>query len=94
LAQPWAARTWCNPPYSQKEKWLRKAILEAQRGCLVVCLLPANTDTAWFHDLVLGKAEVRFFRGRIRFIGWKGTPIEQPRNGSLLAIYRGRDSSD
>lgn len=88
LAQEWRGRVWLNPPYSDPAPWLEKAI-EAQRaGALTVALLPASTDTAWFHDLVLPYAEVRFVRGRVRFYGWEGTPIGSPRTGSIIVIYR------
>ena len=92
LAQLWTGRVWLNPPYSAPAPWLRKAIASVARpGCaLVVALLPARTETGWFHDLVIGgAAEIRFVRGRLRFLGWERTPIPAPRNPSLLAIYRG-----
>jgi phage N-6-adenine-methyltransferase len=90
LAQPWFGRVWMNPPFSNPEPWLKKAIAETEAGRaeMVVALLPASTDTAWFHEHVLGKAEVRFRRGRIKFIGWRGTPIGSPKGGTVFAIYR------
>lgn len=94
LSQPWRGRVWLNPPYSNPAPWLRKAIAEttAGRASVVVALLPAATDTAWFHDLVQYRAEVRFRRGRIKFIGWLGTPIGSPKAGTVYAIYRGLTS--
>ena len=58
-----------NPPYGRTiGLFMRKALTEANRGCVVVCLVPARTDTAWYHDTVIaGRAEVRFLRGRLRF---------------------------
>lgn len=90
LARPWFGKVWMNPPFSDPSPWLRKAIEEtlSGRADLVVALLPAATDTRWFHDLVLGKAEVRFRRGRIKFHGWMGTPIGSPKAGTVFAIYR------
>lgn len=68
LAQPWMGRVWCNPPYGREiGKWVQKAFETAARGGLVVMLLPARTDTRWFHDYIYGKAEVRFIRGRLKF---------------------------
>jgi phage N-6-adenine-methyltransferase len=91
LSQEWRGRVWLNPPYSDPAPWLRKAIREtaAGRADVVVALLPASTDTGWFHDLVKHRAEVRFRRGRIKFLGWMGTPIGSPKAGSMFAIYRG-----
>lgn len=68
LAQPWVGRVWCNPPYGREiGKWVKKAFETAARGGLVVMLLPARTDTRWFHDYIYGKADVRFIRGRLKF---------------------------
>jgi hypothetical protein len=58
-----------NPPYGREvAAWTRKARLEAERGTLVVGLLPASTDLAWWHEDVVGHAEVRYIRGRVRFL--------------------------
>lgn len=69
LARSWAGeRVFCNPPYGRKEipRWLTKRF-EAE---LSVYLLPARTDTEWWHEWVLKEAaEIMFFRNRIRFIG-------------------------
>ena len=51
LAQEWQGVCWMNPPYGREiGKWIRKAYEESLRGALVVCLVPARTDTAWWHD--------------------------------------------
>ena len=91
LWQRWApARCWMNPPYgSASTRWVRKAADEAARGALVVGLLPARTDTVWFHEHVLeAGAEVRFLRGRVAF-DLPGIRI-RPRAPfpSLIAIWR------
>ena len=68
LRQPWGGAVWCNPPYGVGIRhWVRKARESAQGGAIVVCLLPARTDTEWWHDDVLPYAEVRFIRGRLKF---------------------------
>lgn len=67
LAQDWSGkRCWMNPPYGREiGKWVQKA---AQGGAqTVVCLLPARTDTRWWHDYIQDKAEVRFIKGRLKF---------------------------
>ena len=69
LSQEWAGTVWCNPPYGRQiGKWVKKA---HDSDCTVVMLLPARTDTAWFHDYIYGKAEIRFVRGRLKFGGAK-----------------------
>lgn len=70
LAQDWSSeRVFMNPPYGREVyAWTRKAREEAARGALVVGLLPASTDLAWWHEDVVGHAEVRYIRGRVRFL--------------------------
>lgn len=67
LAQNWTGTVWMNPPYGDViGRWVQKAHESAQAGATVVCLVPARTDTAWFHDHCL-PGEVRLIRGRLRF---------------------------
>lgn len=71
LAKDWTGeRVFMNPPYGREVyAWTRKARLEAAKGALVVGLLPASCDLAWWHeDVVAAGAEVRFIRGRVRFL--------------------------
>jgi phage N-6-adenine-methyltransferase len=69
LKQLWGNhRVFMNPPYGRDiTLWMRKAYEESLRGAMVVCLIPARTDTAWWHDYSM-KGEIRFVRGRIGFI--------------------------
>ena len=71
LAQDWGGyNVFCNPPYGRAIKeWGRKCSEEAKKpGTLVVLLIPARTDTAYFHDYIYHKVrEVRFIRGRLHF---------------------------
>ena len=72
LAHSWAGeRCYMNPPYGREiGPWVEKARREAERGALVVGLLPARTDTAWFHEHVYRAAtEIRFLKGRLKFEG-------------------------
>src|SRR5262245_7317586 len=70
LKQTWRGVCWMNPPYGREiGKWVSKAYQAAKEGATVVCLLPARTDTAWWHSYVLDAAEIRFVRGRLRFGG-------------------------
>lgn len=59
---------WLNPPYGRGIKdWIKKCDEEAQKGAKIVALLPARTDTKWFHNHIYRKYEVRFLKGRIYF---------------------------
>ena len=71
LTKNWGGRkVFCNPPYGKElKKWVRKCWQESQKpNTLVVMLIPARTDTAYFHDYIYHKArEIRFIRGRLHF---------------------------
>jgi site-specific DNA-methyltransferase (adenine-specific) len=71
LVKPWAPwRTFVNPPYGRGVgAWVEKAYNEYRKGAIVVMLLPARTDTLWFHKYIYHEAEIRFVKGRLRFGG-------------------------
>ena len=73
LMKPWHGRVWMNPPYGRAiGKWIKKAY-EASHlnwqhtGATVVCLIPARTDTRWWHDYCV-KGEITFIKGRLKFV--------------------------
>lgn len=70
LFQNWSGEIcWMNPPFGRLvQLWVKKALEESLSGATVVCLIPAKTNTNWWHELVIGRAEIRFVRGRIKFI--------------------------
>jgi site-specific DNA-methyltransferase (adenine-specific) len=86
LTKPWFGRVWMNPPYGRGIKdWISKA---ANSECEVVALLPARTDTRWFHDHIYGKADVEFLKGRIKFGGHKNAaPFP-----SMVVIFNKKES--
>jgi len=87
LAQNWAGHTvWMNPPYGREiGKWIKKAYLASKKpNTRVVCLLPARTDTRWFHNWCV-KGKIWFVRGRLKFGGRKtGAPFP-----SMVVIFDG-----
>jgi len=65
---------WLNPPYGRVIKdWMRKASEVAAEGGTVVCLVPARTDTHWWHDYCINAYEIRYIRGRLKFGGQKNS---------------------
>ena len=67
LKQRWDGVCWMNPPYGREiGQWMQKALRSSAEGATVVCLVPARTDTNWWHEYA-SKGEVRFIRGRLRF---------------------------
>lgn len=85
LRQSWCGTCWCNPPYGRRiGEWVKKA---ATSQATVVMLLPARTDTRWFHEYIYGKAETRFIKGRLKFGGNKNSaPFP-----SMICIFRNED---
>ncbi len=87
LANDWSGVVYMNPPYGRGiGAWCKKAVIEVLTGEMyksiavgpctrVVALLPAKTDTRWWHRYIQGRAHVEFLRGRLRF---HGTPASAP----------------
>lgn len=70
ISKNWGGyRVFCNPPYGRElPKWVKKAYEESRKPkTIVVMLIPARTDTRWFHDFIYHKAEIRFIKGRLKF---------------------------
>jgi hypothetical protein len=84
LAQSWAGeRGFGNPPYEDIGSWMRKALVSCAEGAFSQWLIPANTDTQWFHDYgCLG--QVDFFKGRLSFEDLTPPDIEVKRILALL----------
>lgn len=84
LKQVWAGVCWMNPPYGREiERWIAKAFESAKSGALVVCLVPARTDTRWWHKYVT-RGEIRYLRGRLKF----GTAENSAPFPSAIVIFR------
>lgn len=90
LAGVWAGRVWCNPPYGRGiGDWVAKGWSSAVLGqaAVVVMLLPARTDTRWFHDYCV-HGEIRFIKGRIKF----GECPNAAPFPSMVVIFRARSA--
>jgi len=91
LAQEWSGVCWMNPPYGREVgPWIRKAYETAQAGkAKVVALLPARTDTKWFHRYISGKAAIQFLEGRVKFFNRDGKygPATFP---SMIVVWKAK----
>ena len=86
LSQPWDGTCWCNPPYGRDiGQWVRRALFASVGGATVVMLLPARTDTKWFHDYIYKRAEIRFVKGRVKF----GNSKNSAPFPSMIVVFRG-----
>ena len=93
LIQDWSGETvFCNPPYGREiGKWVEKCYNEhVKHNVTVVMLIPARTDTTYFHEYIYKRAELRFVKGRIKFIqnGKEGDAAPFP---SMVVIYKRKE---
>ena len=85
LKQDWNGVCFMNPPYGREiSKWMQKAYESSKNGATVVCLVPARTDTSWWHNYA-SKGEVRFVRGRLKF----GDAASNAPFPSAVVVFRG-----
>jgi len=84
LSHDWSGRVWCNPPYSMNAQFVNHASEQRNNCSIIVMLLPARTDTRWFHDYVYGKAEIEFIKGRLKF----GDSKNSAPFPSMLVIFK------
>lgn len=84
LSKDWGThKVFMNPPYSDCASWIKKAYESSLSGATVACLVPARTDTKWFHEYAL-KGEIRFIKGRLKF----GNSKNSAPFPSILIIFR------
>lgn len=86
LSKNWGGyRVFCNPPYSNISDWVKKAWRESTKdNTLVVLLIPARTDTKYFHEYIYQRSEIRFIKGRLKF----GDSKNSAPFPSMVVIFR------
>ena len=88
LLQEWENESvFCNPPYSDIKLWVRKSYQEAKNNKVIVMLIPARTDTKYFHNYIYKIAEIRFIKGRISF-EFEGKKLGEAPFPSMIVIYK------
>jgi site-specific DNA-methyltransferase (adenine-specific) len=89
LKQDWGGHTvFCNPPYGRAIKdWVKKCSDESKKpDTIIVILIPARTDTRYFHQYIYHKAQIRFIKGRLKFSGNQASSGSAP-FPSMLVIF-------
>lgn len=88
LNKSWSGTVWMNPPYGKTMKqWMAKAVEACEtNGAIVVCLVPARTDTAWFWDYAM-RGEIRFIRGRLKYVQADGSNKQSAPFPSAIVIF-------
>lgn len=98
LAKNWGGldgNLFLNPPYGRELKlWVKKASeTQLKHNQYLVMLIPARTDTSYWHDYIFNHAEIKFLRGRLKFEvdGVSGDSAPFP---SALVVYKGGGNDD
>ena len=87
LSKQWQGSCWMNPPYGRHiGAWMKKAFEESKSGSTVVCLVPARTDTKWFHNIAC-KGKILLLKGRVKFIDPENSDKNSPPFPSMLVVY-------
>lgn len=86
LATEWGSVNFVNPPFKRIADWVRKGFTESQRGKTSVFLIPARTDTRWWHEYVMRGEGIRFIKGRIKYEGARfNAPFP-----SCVVVFKGK----
>lgn len=88
LKEPWGNHTWCNPPFNECQKWVKKAYEESKKGASIVMLIPVRTETAYWHEYILKNpyVEVNFLRKGYKFLNKNNEEMGVFKN-ALALIY-------
>ena len=88
LTKSWEGHTvFVNPPYGRGiDKWIKKGYDEAMANpdTVVVMLIPARTDTKYWHDYIMKAERVYFIKGRLKF----GSQTNSAPFPSAVVIFR------
>jgi len=96
LNRNWMNHTvFMNPPYGRDIKhWIKKAYESSLTGAIVVALIPARTDTSYWHDYIFNKADdIRFLRGRIKFEREDGSVGDSAPFPSAIIVWKNKKES-
>lgn len=83
---------WCNPPYSDIKNWCKRCYELSNDVNIVVMLVPARTDTKWFHEFCYNQknVEIRFIKGRLKF----GESKNSAPFPSMIVIFRNQNGDN
>lgn len=82
----WKKVNFVNPPYSKMKEWIAKCHEEWKKGKTVILLIPPRTCTSYWHKYIEGNAEVRFIKGRVRFIDGRN-PTAKPKPAPFPSVW-------
>lgn len=80
-------RVFINPPYNRNKEFIKKCFDERESARVIVLLIPARTDTKYFHEYIYHHAEIRFIKGRLKY-ELNGKSLNSSPFPSMLVIWR------
>ena len=90
LSQDWGGNTvWLNPPYGRElGKWVKKSYEESKKpNTTVVILIPARTDTSYWHNYVMKASDIFYIKGRLKFLNKeKGSKNSAPFPSAIVVF--------
>lgn len=91
LKENWRAVNWCNPPFNECRKWVAKAFLESKKGNKIAMLIPARTETAYFHEYILHNpdVEIDFLRKGYKFLNRANEEMGVFKNALAIVYFMG-----
>jgi len=91
LKEPWHLWNWCNPPFNECKLWVKKAHEEQLKGKTTAMLIPARTETAYWHEYILNQpdVEIEFLKKGYRFLDKNNNNMGIFKNALALVYFRG-----
>ena len=87
LGYEWYGRCFCNPPFSKKAEFIKKAHDEVLNG-ICVMILPLNCmDTKVWHEYIEGKFHYEILKGRISFVNPETNSPKKGNNSGTVIVY-------
>ena len=97
LSKSWGGGiVFMNPPYGREiGKWVKKAYEESLKGTVVVCLIPARTDTKYYHNYIFPYAkDIRFIKGRLKFDNGTGVFSPAPFPSAIVVFQKSKEVNE
>ena len=89
LTKDWTnERVFCNPPYSEMSLWSQKCYEESKNAEVIIMLIPARTDTKYFHKYIYNIADITFIKGRLKFVSDQNSNKGSAPFPSMIVIYK------
>ena len=86
LEEDWLKLNWCNPPYNQCEKWVKKAYKEQQKGNYTVMLIPVRTETKYWQDYIINNFKINL-NSDVKFLK-KGYSFINPETKEKMGVFK------